>query len=675
MSNLTKKERRRPPDRADGSGRRACGRACGSGAERWHRSAPAARWLVLAAVARRASCAPHAGRAPRAPADRDRDRRRGARPAAARRLVAIDERGDRQLGLLAARRRRIVRDTNPAVSPDGAWIVFASSRGRRARRDEPVDRAARRRARCPASLTSRRRDRRAPGVDARRRAIVFASTRVGGDFDLWRLAIVAAHARRRAAALTDAPGHEITPSVARDGTIVYARGHPARATARSTVASRRARRTARSARSPPGPGDSTPALSPDGTTHRVLARPDRAHDGRASRLPTRAVDHGRRGRPRRAQIVDLPLTDESGPVWSPDGRYVFATSRAARSRRPHGVLVGDLRRSTTRVAADRTHARGSRRRGRAPDAGDRARPARRRGARTAIPSTFPSWRRSWRRRSWQRSRAAVKAHGPSRGRSAARASRRCGQRCRAVACARAEHRGVGAALSLAADARMIAIPAGQYVAGLDARGARRRVRRLPGDRRASDVARANQLVRSRGGAPRRATLPAFRIDLMPVTQARVRASSWRPAARRRPRWTRRRGRAQGFAAGLRDRGRALRVARRPPAARTRGSSGRARHVAPRPPRTARGAARERGEPRRLPTAAEFEKAARGDNGPVVSVGQRVRRRRGSTARSAAPQRHRRRRQLPDGASPYGVLDLAGNVFEWTSTPWHEGARR
>jgi hypothetical protein len=25
-------------------------------------------------------------------------------------------------------------------------------------------------------------------------------------------------------------------------------------------------------------------------------------------------------------LIDLPLTDESGPVWSPDGRYLFATS-------------------------------------------------------------------------------------------------------------------------------------------------------------------------------------------------------------------------------------------------------------------------------------------------------------------------------------------------------------
>jgi formylglycine-generating enzyme required for sulfatase activity len=77
-----------------------------------------------------------------------------------------------------------------------------------------------------------------------------------------------------------------------------------------------------------------------------------------------------------------------------------------------------------------------------------------------------------------------------------------------------------------------------------------------------------------------------------------------------------------------------------------------------------------GYPLRLPTEAQWEKAARGakgvyfpwgdafdpdllnsyDRGPfdTVPVGQ-----------------------YPLGKSPYGVLDMAGQVFEWTSTTWKD----
>lgn len=235
------------------------------------------------------------------------------------RLVAIDEHGDRRFELVAPA-STMVRDAHPAVSPDGRWLVFASTRGRTLDRTSlwiaPLGALAE-----PRRLTAADGD----TIDSHPvwtpdgTAVVFASTREGGDFDLWRLPIAADGSPGEATQLTTAIDHEVTPTVAPDGSIAYAAVRPL---GPNQVESRIEERSADGAihSVTNGPADSSPAFSPDGASL-VFSRPA-LHLGR----PHAELWRMARGGDSATQLVVLPLTDESGPVWSRDGRFVFATS-------------------------------------------------------------------------------------------------------------------------------------------------------------------------------------------------------------------------------------------------------------------------------------------------------------------------------------------------------------
>ena len=220
----------------------------------------------------------------------------------------------------------------------------------------------------------------------------------------------------------------------------------------------------------------------------------------------------------------------------------------------------------------------------------------------------------------------------------------------------AEH----ASLSFAANDRMIAIPAGKYIAGStpEERAAAYDDYQTTANR---DVARDNHWF-DREEERHVAQLHAFRIDLMPVTQAEyveyvatgkataptMDAATWR---------------AQGFMQDYE-----VEVRRyvwrdgRPPA-------GREDHpVVLVSWRDADAYCKWRGH--RLPTAAEYEKASRGDNGLAYPWGNAFEASRLDSA-VAVPRDTDSVGNYPTGASLYGVLGMAGNAFEWTSTPWLE----
>ena len=224
-----------------------------------------------------------------------------------------------------------------------------------------------------------------------------------------------------------------------------------------------------------------------------------------------------------------------------------------------------------------------------------------------------------------------------------------------------------APLSLAADAMMIAVPSGQYVAGS-----------TPEERAAAyddftatagkDTARAHKWFDAE--AERHvAKLPAFRIDLMPVTQAQyaeIVVAGLAPApAIDEAAW-----KAEGFTQDY-----ATQVARfvwrdgRPP-------SGREDHPVvlvtwTEADRYCKWRGEQRGERRRLPTADEYEKATRGDGGLAYPWGNDYEPERLNSG-VQGPGDTTPVGQYVKGASPYGVLELVGNVFEWTATPFESG---
>lgn len=224
-----------------------------------------------------------------------------------------------------------------------------------------------------------------------------------------------------------------------------------------------------------------------------------------------------------------------------------------------------------------------------------------------------------------------------------------------------------APLSLAKDAQMVTVAAGKYIAGS-----------TPEERAAAyddfqataghDAARTHKWFDSEEDR-RLAMLDAYRIDLLPVTQAEyaelVVATGAAAPFVDEATWN-----AQAFTQDY-----ATLVSRfnwkdgAPPAERADHPVVLVTWAEAKRYCEWRGSLR--GEPRRLPTEPEFEKASRGDQGLAYPWGNTFDADRLNSAVNG-PRDTTPVGQYTSGASPYGVLDAAGNVFQWTSTPFKEG---
>lgn len=250
----------------------------------------------------------------------------------------LDERGKR-LADLTRSGTRCSMDLNPAWSPDGRHVLFASTRGYRLDPEKPpptnlwiIEVGSR----TPVRLT------RGPGSDGDPRwlpsgeGIVFVSDRAG-SLDLYRVGIDlhgAPRLRGKPQRLTRDPGAERSPGISGDGLrVAYMAidGDSARIRVLDL-------KTLRSRDVTSGPFDVTPRFAPEGN---LIAYARRDPDRNLMELVLYDLD-----REEHRDLPELELADITGPIFTRDGRHLLATavyrSAADGSALLSSVVVIDL---------------------------------------------------------------------------------------------------------------------------------------------------------------------------------------------------------------------------------------------------------------------------------------------------------------------------------------------